>query len=429
MLLIMLFNFIVGFTDIYVAGLLGSEVQAAVGFIEQLYFLLVILANAISTGSVAIVARAAGAGDMDGARDVSGQSLGFGLIIAVFLMAAGLAAPEVIVSAAGFPKEIFRMAVVFLRIFAVSLGFNYFLIISNAVLRALGTPQKPLISMAVYAGLNVVLDFALVFGWSPFPRLGYAGIALSTTISVIIATAVNVSFLMNLGWASLFRTLLRLTGHYVRRLITVSWPMAMVMIAWNAGTVVLYNILAHLREGHIDAMAAYAAGLRIEAIIFMPAFALNMAASVLVGQNLGAHRVERAVKVGWEISLTSASLLAGMAIPLFILAPQVASLLTRDPVVLQETATYLRYNLLATPLMAFSLSFGGGLQGAGDTLGVMLVIIFAMWLIRMPLAYTLGIVLDWGPRGVWTAMVASMAIQGTLMAVRFHMGKWKTLKV
>ena len=83
MLLIMLFNFIVGFTDIYVAGLLGSEVQAAVGFIEQLYFLLVILANAISTGSVAIVSRAAGAGDMAKARDASRQSLGFGMLIAI----------------------------------------------------------------------------------------------------------------------------------------------------------------------------------------------------------------------------------------------------------------------------------------------------------------------------------------------------------
>ena len=429
MLLIMLFNFIVGFTDIYVAGLLGSEVQAAVGFIEQLYFLLVILANAISTGSVAIVSRAAGAGDMAKARDASRQSLGFGMLIAIVLMAAGLGLPEIIVSVAGFPEEIFHMAVVFLRIFAVSLGFNYFLIISNAVLRALGTPQKPLLSMGIYAALNVVLDFVLVFGLGPFPHLGYAGIALATTISVVVATAVNVLFIVNLGWASLFRSLLRMTRHYVHRLVNISWPMALVMIAWNAGTVVLYNILARLREGHIEAMAAYATGLRIEAILFMPAFALNMAASVLVGQNLGAQRPDRAVRVGWQIAITSATLLAGMAVPLFIFAPQAASLLTGDPMVLRETVTYLHYNLLATPLMAFSLSFGGGLQGAGDTRGVMLVIIFAMWLVRMPLAYILGIELDWGPRGVWTAMITSMAIQGTLMCLRFHLGKWKTLKV
>ena len=136
MLLIMLFNFIVGFTDIYVAGLIGSKIQAAVGFIEQLYFLLIIFANAIGTGSVAIVSRAVGSRNMEDAREASRQSLGFGLVIAIFFTLAGLLATRPIVTVAGFPDEIFQIAVTFLRIFSVSLGFNYFLIISTAVLRA-----------------------------------------------------------------------------------------------------------------------------------------------------------------------------------------------------------------------------------------------------------------------------------------------------
>ena len=429
MLLIMLFNFIVGFTDIYVAGLLGSHIQAAVGFIEQLYFLMIIFANAISTGSVAIVSRAAGSGDMAEARQASSQSLGFGLILAIFFTCAGLLIPRLIVSAAGFPHEISQIAVVFLRIFAISLGFNYFLIISSAILRALGTPEKPLISMGLYAGLNVILDFAFVFGWGPFPSLGYAGIALATTVSVIAATAVNILFLVRLGWSSMFSSLMRLTRHYVLRLISVSWPMALVMIAWNAGTVVLYHILAHLPENHIQAMAAYANGLRIEAIIFLPAFAFNMAASVLVGQNLGAQKMDRAARFGWQIALVAAATLAGIAAPLYLFAPEVASILTADSLVLEETVSYLRYNLSVTPFMALSLSLGGGLQGAGDTRGVMLVIVFAMWLIRLPLAYLLGVHLGWGAQGIWLAMILSMTVQGTLMSIRFYLGKWKSIKI
>lgn len=429
MLLIMLFNFMVGFTDIYVAGLLGSQVQAAVGFIEQLYFLLILLANAIGIGSVAIISRAVGSGNMEEVRQGARQSLGFGLVIAIFLTLAGLLATRLIVTVAGFPDEIFQIAVTFLRIFSISLGFNYFLIISTAVLRALGTPQKPLVSMGLYAALNILLDFLLVFGWPPFPRLGYAGIALATTISVSVATAVNVFFLVRLGWSSLFPSLLRLTRNYVGRLISIAWPMALVMISWNAGTLVLYNILAHLKNAPILAMAAYANGLRIEAIIFMPAFAFNMAASVLVGQNLGAERADRAERVGWEISLAAATTLAGIAALLYIFAPEVSSILTSDTQVLEETIAYLRYNLLVVPFMAVSLSLSGGLQGAGDTRGVLMVILFAMWLIRLPLAYLLGVQWDWGARGVWSAMIFSMAVQGVLMLVRFHRGKWKNLEV
>jgi MATE family multidrug resistance protein len=425
MLLIMLCNFMVGFTDIYVAGLLGYRIQAAVGFIEQLYFLLILLANAISIGSVAIVSRAAGSGDMTEASYASRQSLGFGLIIAALLTAAGLLAPSLIVSAAGFPSEIFRIAVVFLRIFSISLGFNYFLIISNAILRALGMPKKPLVSMGLYAVLNMFLDFALVFGWGPFPCLGYAGIALATTISVIVATALNLFFMTHLGWSSLLPSLFRLNFRQIRRLVSVSWPMALVMIGWNAGTVVLYNILAHLPQDHIQAMAAYANGLRLEAVIFMPAFALNMAASVLVGQNLGAGQARRAAQTGWQIAATGAVGLAGIAAPLFVFAPEVASLLTQNPSVLSGTVTYLHYNLSVTPFMAFSLTLGGGLQGAGDTRGVMMVIIFAMWVIRLPLAYLLGVSFDWGAQGVWSAMIFSMTVQGTLMALRFRLGGWK----
>src|SRR5512136_1890560 len=83
MLLIMILNFLVGFVDIYVAGLIDPKVQAAIGYISQLYFLLIIVANAVSIGTVAVISRNIGAGDF--ARSVANakQSLIFGLIVAL----------------------------------------------------------------------------------------------------------------------------------------------------------------------------------------------------------------------------------------------------------------------------------------------------------------------------------------------------------
>ena len=79
--------------------------------------------------------------------------------------------------------------------------------------------------------------------------------------------------------------------------------------------------------------------------------------------------------------------------------------------------------------MALSVILAGGLQGAGDTKGTMWIIIFAMWFIRLPLAYFLAVVMDYGAAGVWTAMVVSMTVQGIFMAQRFHKGRWKTLQL
>jgi multidrug resistance protein, MATE family len=83
MLVMMIFGFLVGFTDVYVAGLIGPRVQAAVGFITQIYFLVIIVANAISIGSLAVISRAIGAGDEERAIDAAKQSLFLGLLISV----------------------------------------------------------------------------------------------------------------------------------------------------------------------------------------------------------------------------------------------------------------------------------------------------------------------------------------------------------
>ena len=118
-----------------------------------------------------------------------------------------------------------------------------------------------------------------------------------------------------------------------------------------------------------------------------------------------------------------------MALIIFVLAKDVASAISKDPAVIEETARYLRINMLSEPFMALSVVLGGGLQGAGDTKGAMWVILIAMWIVRMPLAYLLAIPLNYGALGVWIAMVVSMDAQGLLMTRRFHKGHWKRLKL
>ena len=83
--------------------------------------------------------------------------------------------------------------------------------------------------------------------------------------------------------------------------------------------------------------------------------------------------------------------------------------------------------MFSEPFMALSLTLAGGLQGAGDTKGTMQVIIVGMWLVRLPLAFLLALVLDFGAQGVWIAMLISMIIQGILMSWRFYRGRWKNI--
>ena len=429
MLLIMIFDFFVGFTDVYVAGFISPQVQAAVGFVSLLYFFVIIIANAISTGTVALVSRAIGGGDFGRALEVARQSLLFGGLVAVLVSLFGLIFYRQIVAAAGFPPEIREIAETFLKIFAIALGANYLLLISNALFRASGDVKKPLVTMFFVMAVNVIGDFVLVFGLWGIPPLGYRGIAVATAVSVVLGMGINLALLVRTRWRAVYRGAWGLLPETIRQIVRLGWPAAMLQIAWNAGTIVLYNILGRLGETSITALAAIANGLRIEAMIFLPAFALNMAASVLIGQNLGAGNPDRAERVGWRIAAVGIVLLSSLAVVVFIRADAFAALVARDPAVLEETARYLRYNMIGQPFIALSLSLGGGLQGAGDTRGTMWVIIIAMWLIRLPLAGMLALPLGFGAAGVWAAMVVSMVCQGLLMAWRFHRGRWKELKL
>ncbi len=429
MFLIMVFSFFVGFADVFVAGFIGPEVQAAVGFVSQFYFLVTIVANAISIGTLALVSRAVGLGDRKRALEIAGQSLFFSVGVAAFLTFGCFIFYREIIAFAGFPAGTREMAERFLRIFALALGPNYILIISNAVFRASGEVKKPLLTMFIVSIINIVGDFVLVFGLFLFPQMGYIGIAISTAASITAGMVINL-WLFTVGWwRSLYRLPWSLSSETVLKIIRLGWPAAMLQIAWNAGTIVLYNILGRLGQASIPALASITNGLRIEAVIYLPAFALNMAASVLVGQNLGAGRQDRAAQAGWRIAKCGVLVITLMAVPIFIWAEQFASLLTKDHAVLAETARYLRFNMLSEPFMALSAILGGGLQGAGDTRGTMWVIICAMWFIRLPLAYSLAIAAGLGATGVWIAMITSMAFQGIFMAWRFQIGRWKKLTV
>ncbi len=259
--------------------------------------------------------------------------------------------------------------------------------------------------------------------------MGYIGIAVSTATSTTAGMLMCLLLFRSGRWQPFYSSHWGISLETIRRIISFGWPAALLQIAWNAGTIVLYHILARLRDTSITALAAITNGLRIEAVIYLPAFALNMAASVLVGQNLGAGDPGRAEKVGWKIAKAGVALMSLMALVIFIWADRFASLVTKDPSVLEETTRYLRINALSEPFMALGSILAGGLQGAGDTRGAMQVIVLTMWLIRLPLAYVLALAAGYGATGAWIAMISSMTVQGLLMALRFHKGKWKELKV
>lgn len=421
----MFLQFSVGVTDAWVAGRFGPDVQGAVGFAGQVLFLFNVLANALGVGLVAVVSRAEGAGDRATVRHVSRQGVLFALLLAAPLsLVGGFWTPGP--GALRFlPEPVALQAGPLLPLYAWSLAPQAVLAAAAALFRARGRTGRVLVSWGVTAGLNLWWVFALAFGHLGLPALGPRGIALATAASSFVGAAVALALLFGGRRPAAGPDPWRPDRALARRLWDLGWPAGLLQVGWNLGGVALYAILGRLSDGAVAATAALTNGLRIEAVLYLPGFALNMVAGVLVGQALGAADPAAAERAGWRVAGAAAAVLTAAALPVFAFSRELAGLLTPDPAVREATHLYLRFNMLSQPFMALSICLGGGLQGAGDTRGTMKVVLGFLWGVRIPLA--LAVAGPFGSTGVWAAMVASQVLQGLAMAARFRLGRWKAL--
>jgi putative MATE family efflux protein len=426
---IMGLNFLVGYTDVYVAGLLEPRVQAAIGFMIQQYFLFIILGNALSVGTVALVSQSVGAGRWDNVLDTTRQTLLLTVVLGAAVATLTYLGADWILRWFEFPSEVRPLAEDYLQIYAMAIPANYIVILVTAVLRAAGQPRSALGIMAVASFANIGCNFAFVFGWGPIPAMGYPGIGWSTVAGFSLGVLICIVILLPPPWVDVWRNGWGLSKIVVKEIARIAWPSALLQVGWNAGTLVLYRFIAQLGETSVTAMAAYANGLRLESLIFLPGFALNLAAGVLVGQSVGAGDYNKARHFGWAMAGGGALLLSSVAVVLYIFAPSVAALLSQDPAVLQETVLYIRVNMVAVPLMIGSIVLGGAMQGAGDTRSVMVIIIVAVWIVRLPTAWFLCFTMGLGSLGIWLSMPVSLTVQGILMIVRFASGKWYRARV
>ncbi|MCX7822130.1 MAG: MATE family efflux transporter [Syntrophobacterales bacterium] len=416
---VMLFNFIVGYTDIYVAGLIGYRVQAIVGLTGQIFFLSIIIGNAMAVGTVALVSRAFGRGDLEEVKSLISQGVVLSVLIGSTLLGGvGIFSHE-IVSLFGISENLIPEAALFLRIFSIAILPNYILIVGSAVFRATGMPRRAFTIMGISTLINVPGNFILTFGLGSFNGLGAAGIAYSTVIALSVGAVLTIWSI-----AKSWKGNIVLSKERLKQIVHISWPSAVLQFAFQGGILVLYKYLAALGSYSTIAMAAYTNGIRLESIIFLPAFAVNMAVGVLVGQSLGRGSIEQARRIANTAFLWTVIGLAPIAVFLFWQAPLVVGWLSNHPDVCLETVKYIRINTAFYPLLVMSIVFGGAIQGAGDTKGAMKIILLAVWLVRVPLAGILSILLSWGAEGIWWAMGFSMALQGVSMFLRFRGSAW-----
>lgn len=414
-------------SEIWVGGFLGSGAQAAIGLGGQIWFFMIILVVALSAGTNALVARFWGAGDTQNAVTAARQSLMFSVFFGIFSCVLGLLVTRPLLRVLGASAEVEQYGWDFLKfdmIGQIPITVHW---VSNSIFRARGNTRLPMFTMALVVALVVTLNVLLCV--YPF-HIGISGLGMSWTIASCTGVALSLYFLSK----SELGECLALNGpglsrEWLLRIMKIGIPACVQDLAWVGGNFVLLAILARTLNP-TACEAAWAIGLRLEETLGgMPIYALSATVATIVGQNLGAKQARRAELAGWKVTAIGAAYNLLVGIILFLAAEKVAGLMSKDALVVKYSAEYMQIVGLSQPFVAAWLILVGAMQGAGYTRWPMIYTVFALVVLRLPLAWFLTITMGFGPIGTWASLATSSVVVGSLLIYQFKQGKWKTQEV
>ncbi|MFW5802549.1 MAG: MATE family efflux transporter [Verrucomicrobiota bacterium] len=414
---------LMGVVDMFFVGKLGASAVAAVGLSGAMIGIIIMLAQSVTVGTTALVAQAFGRGDSSRASQVAAQGVSMALGLSVLLAAGGIPLAPAIVRLMGAEGDVISGGTVYLRILCGT-GFTMLLGIAfSAALRGAGDATTPFLGMIVGNIVNLVLDPILIFGWAGIPALGVAGSAWATMIGrgTAMLFMAHAFFVSSRGTIQLH---VRDLAPHVSTMRTIAG-----IGLFSSGRVLVRNIsmLLIMRLAAMfgtAALAAFGLCFRLQMMIFGPTMGFSVAASTVVGQNIGAHQPLRATRAGWIATTMAFCVVAVIATVFWAGAPWILPLFNDDPAVLSHGIVGLRWLSVSFAFMSMAMVLSFAMNGAGDTLRPMLVTGVALLVFGVPLAY--GLALWWDSMlGLWVGVFASNACVGLLSAWIFHCGAWK----
>ncbi|WP_336606291.1 MATE family efflux transporter [Fictibacillus marinisediminis] len=159
----------------------------------------------------------------------------------------------------------------------------------------------------------------------------------------------------------------------------------------------------------------------IETFSYMPGYGLEIAATTLVGQSVGAKRYKDAYQYGMFTTGIAIAFMSFIGVLLFFLSPWFATWFTTDKNAIDMVVTALRIDSFAQPALAVGLVLAGALQGAGDTKSPMYSTAIGMWVIRVLGVYILGIHLGMGIAGVWLSIAIDLYVRAIFLFFRIKL--------
>lgn len=407
-------------------GEAGIAALSAVGLATQPKFLLMTMVMSLNVGATAVIARYRGQQNQEKARQAFRQTVLLSIVLGIFFMTLGLSfAPQLIrfMSGEGISDQTLQLAIEYLNIQMYGFLPLMMTFTITAALRGIGDSKTPMIYNTIANVVNVVMNYALIYGKLGCPAMGVAGASWATVIGQTVAFAIAAKVV--LGGTHYIHFNFREIGKFDKALmgnvIRIGFPAMVEQLFMRAGVIIFTRAVAGLGD---TMYATHQICMSIQSFSFMMGQAFASAATTLMGQSLGKYRYDMAAnymkqtrRLGFYVSI-----LLGVLIVIF--NEPIVAIYNENPDVIKAGSGILVVIALSQPIQAAQFIVSGGLRGAGDTKFTALVIMITTLGVRSILAVLLVTVLNWGLWGAWIALMADQCLRSGLMLLRYNSCKW-----
>ena len=420
-----------GFVDTLMAGRVSPNDLAAVALGNSIWVPVFLLMTGILLATTAKVAQRFGAGTEAEIGPLVRQALWLALAVGGGA-AALLWNAEFILRTMNIDPELITPSMGYLR--AVACGFPAVAVyhVLRCFSDGLGHTRPSMVLGILGLLLNIPANYIFIYGKLGLPAMGGVGCGWATALVMIFML---VGMLVWVQWAPYYKSSALFARFdwpqwaVIKRLMQVGVPIGVAVFAESS----IFAVIALLIGGlGATVVAGHQIALNFSSMIFMIPYSLGMAATVRVGQALGAGQ-PREARFAAGVSMGAALAYACLSASLMLLLrEQIAQIYTPDRAVIAIASSLIVYSALFQFSDAIQVTAAGALRGYQDTRITMLLTLFAYWGIGLPVGYALGLS-DWlgepsGPAGLWQGLVVGLTCAALMLAVRLARSARKPIR-
>jgi putative MATE family efflux protein len=363
--------------SVVVGNVLGKEALAAVSTTGSLIFLMVGFINGLFMGNNVIVGKLYGARDYDGVSTAVHTGISFALIMGLVLTGVGYFITPSLLRLMGTPENVLPNSTTYFKIFFLGGLGNVMYNACCGVFQAMGDSKRPLHYLMVSTCINTVLDVVFV----KFLGFGIGGAAAATVIAQFISAVLAFVRLTRVdGPHRISVSKLVIDSPTLVKELKIGFPTGIQNSVIAIGNVVVQSNINAFGD---TAMAGCGSYFKLEGFVFLPIVCMTMALTTFVSQNLGAGeygRVRKGAVIGSLISAGCAEIIGALV---FLLAPYLLRIFSKDPAVLAVGSAQAHTESLFFFMLALSHALAGIYRGAGKTTVPMIVMLSSWCLLRI----------------------------------------------